>query len=123
MSTKQNFISVEVVYVSEVRQSILAVSVPMDCVISQVITLSGIYKIYPEIENTELNVGIFGKQRSLDWSVQAGDRIEIYRQLRVDPKVARQERANEQAKQKRREIQNIKTKKNQQAKLNRNERK
>ncbi len=41
-------------------------------------------------------VGIWGRLTRLDATVQDGDRIEIYRPLQVDPKVARRERFKNQ---------------------------
>ena len=49
--------------------------------------------MYPEINLNENKVGIFSKQRELQDVVQAGDRIEIYRPLLIDPKAARRLRA------------------------------
>ncbi len=46
-------------------------------------------------ENKPSAVGVFGKLRSLDYTVQAGDRVEIYQQLHMDPKEARRVRAKE----------------------------
>jgi len=38
-------------------------------------------------------VGIFGKRVTLDTALADGDRVEIYRALRTDPKEARRQRA------------------------------
>jgi putative ubiquitin-RnfH superfamily antitoxin RatB of RatAB toxin-antitoxin module len=40
-------------------------------------------------------VGIFGKAVKADQPLQAGDRVEIYRPLQVDPKEVRKRRAAE----------------------------
>jgi sulfur carrier protein len=37
-------------------------------------------------------VGIWGRQVALDCPLAQGDRVEVYRPLKVDPKVARRER-------------------------------
>ncbi|MDP3620028.1 MAG: RnfH family protein [Ramlibacter sp.] len=42
------------------------------------------------------DVGIWGRTTGLEAVVTDGDRIEIYRPLRVDPKVARRERFKKQ---------------------------
>ena len=39
------------------------------------------------------SVGIWGRACSLDVAVRAGDRVEVYRSLQVDPKEARRRRA------------------------------
>ena len=53
---------------------------------------SGLLERYPEINQEETQLGIWGRKASLDQLLQAHDRIEIYRHLTVDPKVARRER-------------------------------
>src|SRR5258708_11209291 len=40
-------------------------------------------------------LGIFGRLTGTDHALQQGDRIEIYRPLAADPKVARRERAKQ----------------------------
>ena len=55
-----------------------------------------IFEEFPELEATTLSLGIWGLKAGLDDLLQDQDRIEIYRPLRVDPKVARRERFNHQ---------------------------
>lgn len=43
-----------------------------------------------------LEVGVWGRRCTLDQAVREGDRVEIYRPLLVDPKVARRERFRKQ---------------------------
>ncbi|WP_342132232.1 RnfH family protein [Hydrogenophaga sp. OTU3427] len=38
------------------------------------------------------STGIWGRRQALDVLLREGDRVEVYRPLRVDPKVARRER-------------------------------
>ena len=45
---------------------------------------------------SQTNVGIWGKSVPLDTPLKDGDRIERYRPLIADPKLARHRRANEQ---------------------------
>ncbi len=44
----------------------------------------------------KLKIGVWGQKCSFDRVLKNGDRIEIYRPLRVDPKVARRERFRSQ---------------------------
>jgi putative ubiquitin-RnfH superfamily antitoxin RatB of RatAB toxin-antitoxin module len=53
--------------------------------VQQAIELSGMLKQYPHIDLTAQKVGIFGKLAKLDAAVKEGDRVEIYRQITVDP--------------------------------------
>lgn len=55
-----------------------------------------IFEEYPELAADRLKVGIWGKKCSQSHVLQEGDRIEIYRPLRVDPKMARRERFDRQ---------------------------
>ena len=53
------------------------------------------YGIAAELSTPDLTaavVGIWGCKANLDDPLREGDRIEVYRPLRVDPKVARRER-------------------------------
>jgi uncharacterized protein len=57
---------------------------------------SGLLQEHPEIDLTTATVGVWGKKVSLSHKLQDHDRVEIYRPLRVDPKVARRERFQKQ---------------------------
>ena len=48
------------------------------------------------IDESSTDVGIWGKSVPLDTKLKNGDRIERYRALIADPKLARHRRANEQ---------------------------
>ena len=41
--------------------------------------------------------GVFNRERPLDWRLRDGDRVEVYRALKVDPKEARRLRAKARA--------------------------
>jgi putative ubiquitin-RnfH superfamily antitoxin RatB of RatAB toxin-antitoxin module len=53
---------------------------------------AGILTVFPEIDLEVNPVGIFSKARKLTDGVKEGDRVEIYRQLTIDPKEARRKR-------------------------------
>lgn len=86
-------INVEVVYASEHSQKLIALEVDEGTTIETVIRRSGILSYFPEIDLARQSVGVFSRQRSLTDSVHAGDRVEIYRPLLIDPKEARRARA------------------------------
>ena len=48
------------------------------------------------LDVASLEAGVWGRRCSLDQPVRDGDRVEIYRPLLVDPKVARRERFQKQ---------------------------
>jgi putative ubiquitin-RnfH superfamily antitoxin RatB of RatAB toxin-antitoxin module len=77
--------NVGVCYAEADRQSWLRLEVPNNSTVEQAIQLSGLLSRYPEIDLAKQKVGIFGKLAKLDTIIQEGDRVEIYRQITVDP--------------------------------------
>ena len=55
-----------------------------------------IFLEFPELCMSSMTVGVWGKRALMDKALHDGDRIEVYRALRVDPKVARRERFSRQ---------------------------
>ena len=64
--------------------------------VGQALAGCGIFEEFPDLGGAHLALGIWGKKTSLSHLLRDNDRIEIYRGLRVDPKVARRERFNRQ---------------------------
>ncbi len=89
-------ITVEVVYATEQFVEIINVNLDEGSTVLQAIEISDIRNKYPGIEVSEGRVGIYSKICHLDDVVSQGDRIEIYRPLRADPKEARRLRAERQ---------------------------
>jgi uncharacterized protein len=58
------------------------------------IDASGVLKVHPEIDLSTHKVGVFGRAKPLDAALADFDRVEIYRGLLVDPKMARQRRVD-----------------------------
>ena len=98
-SDTSNLIPIEVAYASADQSWLVPFDVEEGTTVQQAISRSGILKQCPEIDLEKNKVGIFSKIAALDVQVRAGDRIEIYRPLILDPKEARRLRA-EKAKQK-----------------------
>jgi putative ubiquitin-RnfH superfamily antitoxin RatB of RatAB toxin-antitoxin module len=84
--------NVGVCYAESDRQLWMRLEVPDHCTIEETISLSGVLKLYPEINLTSQKVGIFGKIAALDTPVKDGDRVEIYRQITVDPQTVQRRR-------------------------------
>ncbi|MDR9864300.1 MULTISPECIES: RnfH family protein [Pseudomonas] len=88
-------IEIEVVYAAVDRQVLRTVCVPEGSTVREALLKSGIGDEFPRLDLAGCPLGIFGKviadpQVRL---IQAGDRIEIYRPLLVDPKEVRRLRA------------------------------
>lgn len=72
------------------------IELPDGSQVSQALEQCGVFTDYPELRTASLMLGIWGRREGGDYRLVANDRIEIYRDLRVDPKVARRERFNQQ---------------------------
>lgn len=97
--TPQKKWHVEVAYATPLRQQVIGVEVLPGTTIDEVIRLSGILELFPEIDLSRIQVGVYGEIANPNDLVKEHDRVEIYRPLIADPKAARQKRA-ERAKQK-----------------------
>ena len=84
---------VQVVYVNEQHQWVIDVTAKPNTTVKAVIETSGILEKCSDISLASNQVGIFGEIVSLDQIVEEGDRIEIYRSLKMDPMQARRLRA------------------------------
>ena len=89
---------VSVVYASVNEQIELFVDVEEGCIVEQAIMRSGMLERFPDIDLSVNAVGVFSEKVSLDAPLHAGDRIEIYRPLIIDPKDARRLRAKKRSK-------------------------
>jgi putative ubiquitin-RnfH superfamily antitoxin RatB of RatAB toxin-antitoxin module len=84
--------NVGVCYAQSDRQLWMRLEVPDNSTIKETINLSGVLKLYPEINLSSQKVGIFGKIAALDTAVKDGDRVEIYRQITADPQMVQRRR-------------------------------
>lgn len=84
-------ISVEVVFAQPGRQMLRRVSLPAGSTVSDAIRASGVLEEFPEIDATR--VGIYGRPVAPIVPLHDGDRVEIYRSLKADPKEIRLRRA------------------------------
>jgi putative ubiquitin-RnfH superfamily antitoxin RatB of RatAB toxin-antitoxin module len=62
----------------------------------QALQASALPSEFPALDLSAVIVGIWGRKVRLGRLLRANDRIEVYRPLRVDPKVARRERFSQQ---------------------------
>lgn len=65
---------------------------PLGATVAQALEQSGLQKLFPALDWQAATVGIWGRKATTDQVLRENDRVEIYRPLRVDPKVARRER-------------------------------
>lgn len=82
-----------VVYAPQARRvEQLALNLPDAATAIDALRRSGLLARFPELDTPDTIVGVWGNQVSLDHVLREFDRVEVYRPLRVDPKVARRER-------------------------------
>jgi len=97
---KPDSIAVEVAYALPERQLLISLLVEPGCTALAAVQRSGIAREFPGLDVDSANMGVFAKNldgKTLplpqDYVLREGDRVEIYRPLVADPKVARQQRA------------------------------
>lgn len=80
---------VELVFALRERQRLLRIALPEGGTVQQAIDRSGIAVQFPQIDFADLQAGVWGKPVPRDHALQAGDRVEIYRPLEIDPRETR----------------------------------
>ncbi|MDO4223438.1 MAG: RnfH family protein [Acinetobacter sp.] len=82
-------------YANEQQQWLIALAFSEGMTVQMAIEQSGIVQqAQLDLPLSEMHIGIFGvKVADLQQQVQAGDRIEIYRPLKINPKDIRRNRA------------------------------
>ena len=95
-------LTVEVAYALPSEQRIVALRVPEGTTARQAVVLADLPTLFPDVPGetfAQAPLGIFGKAlREPDTHLlRDRDRVEVYRPLAIDPKVARLERAKRQA--------------------------
>lgn len=86
-------IRVEVAYALPERQVIVDLEVAEGCRLREAIVQSGILDLFPEIDIERDATGIFGQVMPGSQILREGDRVEIYRPLTADPRIARRVRS------------------------------
>jgi putative ubiquitin-RnfH superfamily antitoxin RatB of RatAB toxin-antitoxin module len=107
MSEEQN-IHVEVAYALPTKQAIVPLEVPQGTTAAQAVELSGIVNRFEDVNLEGAKLGIFGKAVPDKQVLAAGERVEIYRPLLIDPKEVRKARAAEAKERKAKEAAEVK---------------
>ncbi len=74
----------------EIHEEIL--ELPRSCTAYQALQASDLLRRCPAVLESGASLGIWGKKIGLSQALSDGDRLELYRPLQVDPKVARRAR-------------------------------
>ena len=87
-------VTIEVAYALPDKQRIEVVEVPAGTTAIEAVALSGIEAHFDElIVSDDLKLGVWGKAVAHSRVPEAGERVEIYRPLLIDPKEVRKQRA------------------------------
>lgn len=70
----------------------IRLQLPQGATVAQAIEASGVASVCPSLDLNAAPVGVWGRKAVRTQRLRMNDRVEIYRSLRVDPKVARRER-------------------------------
>lgn len=92
MPESQN-VAVSVVYAGAGKVFEVELDLPCGASVGDALERSRIRERRPDIEIRADRIGIFSRKATLDTPLRDGDRVEIYRPLKVDPKESRRKRA------------------------------
>ena len=102
MTDIESIIAVEVAYALPEKQTLIKLDVALGTTAIQAVEQSGILQSFTEIDLVSCKMGIFsqvlgakGLAEPAAYLLQDRDRVEIYRDLIVDPKEVRRRRAEE----------------------------
>ncbi|MBN8443220.1 MAG: RnfH family protein [Thauera sp.] len=77
---------ISIAYAVPGRQVLQTVDVPEDATLREAIERSGILEQLPRFDFDKQKAGIWGKVKPYDTKVAAGDRVELYHPVTIDPK-------------------------------------
>jgi len=84
---------VEVAFALLERQVVVTVEIGQQATVRDVVRDSGLDEAFPDWDLLTQPTGIWGRVVDLDHVVHPGDRVEIYRPLRVEPRERRRHKA------------------------------
>lgn len=82
-------IEVEVVFGIPEQQRLVSLTLHSGATIADAIEKSGFAREFADYDLSSLPVGVWGHLAARDTVLSAGDRVEIYRPLQLDPREAR----------------------------------
>ncbi len=71
------------------RQQVIELQLPEGSTAVEALTISGIAEAFPQIDLAACRLAVYGRLVAEDYRLQPGDRIELCRPLRADPREAR----------------------------------
>jgi len=87
------FPGIEVAYALPGRQRVVHLPLERPMTAEEAVRASGLLEEFPELAGQVLALGVYGRRVDRQHVLRAGDRVEIYRPLKVDPRDARRRAA------------------------------
>lgn len=87
------FSGIEVAYALPGRQRVVRLPLERPMCAEEAVRASGLLEEFPELAGQVLALGVYGRRVDAQHVLRAGDRVEIYRPLKVDPRAARRRAA------------------------------
>jgi len=88
-----NQFNITIVYGTSTQQHIESLSIPRGTTARDALRLSRLVQVVSGLDSATQPIGVFGQLVADDYVVKEGDRVEVYRPLFADPKLARRLRA------------------------------
>ena len=84
---------IEVAYALPGRQRVVRLQLEQPMSAEEAVRASGLLEEFPELAGQVLALGVFGRRVAGQHVLHAGDRVEIYRPLKINPRDARRRAA------------------------------
>ena len=91
--TNLDALEVEVVYALPEQQWLVRVQLAPGARVAQAVSQAKGSPGFPDLGDQPLRIAIWGQPAALEDTLQPGDRVEILRALKIDPRAARRELA------------------------------
>ncbi len=83
------FSGIEVAYALPGRQRVIRLTIEQPMCAEEAVRASGLLEEFPELAGQVLALGVYGRKVDGTHVLRPGDRLEIYRPLKLDPREAR----------------------------------
>ncbi len=87
-------IAIQVAYAAPGEQHLIDLQVAPGTTVAEAVRASGLPERVAGADPDRAALGVYGRVVEADRAVQAGDRVEVYRPLELDPREARRQRAS-----------------------------
>ena len=84
---------VELVYIDTDEEFIMSLDMAAAATVADAVEQSQVLDKFPSLKAVDYQLGIYSQEVSAETRLQAGDRVEVYRPLVLDPMEVRRQRA------------------------------